>query len=130
MLGKVGRWLSDARQWRRDHEAAWRDARNPGPDGMSSFQRECEERLTGALSRVGTTLADRTFDTGEQESFVTATLGTTDIRLWIYTDGAQLFAPGVVLRFEEWDALSPRELAEEVAAAARDLVEKRRGGVA
>jgi hypothetical protein len=130
VLGKVVRWFSDARQWHRDHEAAWQGASTPGPDSLSSFQRECEQRVTEALLRADSMLVGRNLEIGQKESFLTAMLGATDIRIWIYADGAQLSGPGIDLRFEEWDALTPRELAEEVAAAARELVEKKRGGVA
>lgn len=97
------------RRWNREHREAWNGFTEPGPDGLSRFQRECEAALLAAGAEP---VSVEPF--GENAAVILMKAGAAD--LWITPDGAQL---GDDVQLEEWDALTPAELIETVVAKAR-----------
>jgi hypothetical protein len=88
---------------------------------LTSFQTDCEKRLTAALARVGRCVADQRLD-GVSETYMTGSIKGRDITFWIYTDGADFQAGHRHRHFERPDYNSLDALAakfiEELAEAA------------
>ena len=101
---------------------------------LNEFQRETERMLRASLERVGGILEARQVD-GVRETYVRARLGGTDLRIFIYDDGAEvsslprLHKQSVDDRFERADFRSLPELAAAfVQSAVQRLSEARATG--
>ena len=105
------------RERARRHEDEWAPARIPGPSGLSDFQQSADERLRDALAAGGLAVADRRLvDLGEPHAHIEERVAGTPLTVWLYSDMAVVRGPDTALLLEEWDADTPAELADAVAA--------------
>ena len=79
---------------------------------LTSFQTECEKRLTAALAKSGKRITNRRLD-GLSETCITGNIEGYDITYWIYTDMADFAAPSGDRVFESPDYDSLDDLAEK-----------------
>jgi len=104
-------------------------ADKPGSDmaePLSPFQHDCEGRLSRALQEIGLRLDERTvgivrglvFATDAPESYVEARIAGTELKVFIYEDGAEISGGGIDDRFEQADYDSLDELATAFVARA------------
>jgi hypothetical protein len=87
-----------------------------GADGLTPFQRSCEGVLSAALSGVGSRLSNRTIETPQGNEWIRATIGDTDLVVWIHDDTVGIDGRGVTRRFEEWDYRTPEDCAAAFTA--------------
>jgi hypothetical protein len=123
MFRRLAGWWSANKRWNREHKVAWQGAAALDAEGLSAFQRECERQLAERLVRVNSGVGKREHHLrSDGGSDLIVTLAGTQIRAWIYEDGASLKGPGVDIRFEEWNALTPEALAEQIADRAEGII--------
>ena len=108
MLAKIRSWFSEARRWHNDNVRTWADHGEPGPDGLSPFQREAEDQVREKLASRGVELTERQI-LGEGERYITATIPRLDATIWIYHDGTEIQSSDDELRLERWDTRTPDE---------------------
>ena len=83
---------------------------------LTTFQINCEKRLTTALQAVGKSIINRKID-GRSEWYITGNIEGCDITFWIYTDAADFKAPHQHPVYESPDYDSLTELADEFIQA-------------
>ncbi len=115
MLSRIRRFVRDEKQWHSDHRSSWSGMVEPGPDGMTQFQGECERAIVETLSDRGLSLRERTVE-GDSERFVVAQVPELSATVWIYSNQTDIDAPGQELRLEQWDTRTPEDHYERVLA--------------
>lgn len=118
MLRKLRDWLAKNRQWNEEHERAWSGIVDPGPDGLSAFQRETEALVQATLSKWGMHLVDRRLirTQGDAANHVEARIPALGVEIWIFRDQTDISSGAAQLRLEEWDAKTPEEHHDRVIA--------------
>jgi hypothetical protein len=111
MLKRLRNWLAENRAWNEEHRRTWAGVAEPGPDGLSSFQRETEARVLAVLESRGMQLAKRRLVPTERnaEDYIVAEIPALNARISIYRDQTNVSSPAGNLRLEEWDARTPQE---------------------
>lgn len=113
MFTKLLGWLTENRQWREDHDQAWREPSTPGADGLTPFQREAEQRVLQVLRSHNAQPFDHQVQ-GEDERYVLFALPAPTARIFIYLDGAEIVGSQLDFRLERWDVKTPHELCERL----------------
>jgi len=88
---------------------------------LTDFQRKCEAALATALGRCGARLTNREVAGGPAEIYVMADIAGSGLRIFIYSDEAQVQGPSVDERFEVPDFGSPDQLRDAFVAKAVEL---------
>jgi hypothetical protein len=122
-------WFRKERAWHRQHIEAWRGQGTRGRDGVSPFQLSCEARLRELLTGRGLDLQDREIVqfTNASEHYVHASIGASRWRLFLYLDGLQVSDESsrkMLVRLEEWDALTPDELVSAACDALEEAIDR------
>ena len=131
MLSRVRRWFHDVRSWNAEHRAAWATCTDPGADGFTPLQRECERRLAEVLASRGLLLLNRRIEadplgpyqapssTGEAQTpgcMVVAEITELGATVWLYRDQTDIRTSSKELRLEEWDTKTPEQHYDAVVA--------------
>lgn len=125
MLERIKHWFGSFSTSRAEHEAAWSAVREPGPDGFSAHQRDCERELQAALELRGLSLQNRRVELvrptlkDPKEALVYAEVPQLGAEIWVSASQTDIDTPGKSLRLEEWDCRTPAEHVRIV----RDFVE-------
>ena len=111
MLKRLRAWLDKNRKWNEEHRRTWEGVTDPGPDGLSPFQRDTEALVRAALRERGLELAGRELvrTEGDAENYIVADIPRLAAKIWIYRDQTDVVTPTSELRLEEWDARTPDE---------------------
>jgi hypothetical protein len=84
---------------------------------MNEFQVSCESALVSALGEP----ISRREVLGSSERYIVGHLPGTELRIFIYSDGAEISGPGVDSRFERPDYASLTALCQAFIRKALDL---------
>ena len=69
---------------------------------LNSFQIECEQKLLEIIQRSNCKLLNRKVE-GINERFITGDLSAKDLKVFIYSDGAEISGTNIDERFESAD---------------------------
>jgi hypothetical protein len=123
MLAKIRSWFSEARRWHGDNVRTWKGHDEPGPDGLSPFQRETEATLRAILSARGLEMVERQI-LGEDDRYIVAKIPRAEATIWIYCDETQIESGAEVLRLERWDTRTPEEHRDKAVEFLNSLLER------
>lgn len=125
-INRIIKWIVEAREWSREHDKAWKGVTEPAEDGLSLFQRKCEEAVTKAIQAEGGALIGREIQ-GVHEKCIKARIKDSPWTLWIYGDAAQVISEGQELvNLECWDAKTPNEfIAIFVEKVVADIIKRK-----
>ena len=106
-------WFPGAR-WNRRHEEAWAPELVQDEEGFTVFAREAESSIAKKLKELGAMVDARVVEEGKgfegrRELFVTLRVNRPSIMIYISEDQVDVVGPGVEVRVEQWDALTPLE---------------------
>jgi hypothetical protein len=128
----VGGWLIWFSPWagqrQARHAAAWAGFTDPGPDGLSRFQRESRE----IVARFG---ADHELHVDEElvageDPYIVSTIGGIGATVHISRDQVDLDSPHRSWRWEYWDASCPADTKRWLSENLEALVHSRGGDTA
>lgn len=136
MLARVRRWLHDVSGWNAEHRAAWAGLTDPGADGFTPFQQECEQRLSRVVASRGLSLLNRRLEADPLEPYqapsrtsegrnpgcmIVAEIAELGAKVWLSGDQTDISAPSKQLRLERWDTKTPEQHYEAVVSFVRSL---------
>ncbi len=112
MFKLLVKWYTENRKWHQEHKQSWNgmDVGNNG--NLSCFQELCESRLLAELEKINVKIRNREV-CGSDEIYITGLLGNTELRYYIYNDGAEIDD----ISFEKWDYINPDELCDAFVSA-------------
>ena len=103
MFGKIKQWWADTRDWKANHAANWLGYTEYQEDGMSVLQKQLISELKLAIPSI-------TFERIEcSEPYFESTLHGSNIKIWIYNDGANSKGATKDFRGEHLDYISPAD---------------------
>jgi hypothetical protein len=105
-------WFPGVR-WNRRHDEAWAPELVQDEEGFTVFAREAESSIVRKLHELGAKVDERIVEEGKgfegrRELFVTLSVKQPSITVYIQRDQVDVVGPGVEVRVEQWDALTPR----------------------
>jgi hypothetical protein len=117
VLQRFLEWRRERKRWRRSHDAAWAPAIEITPDGLSRFIYQARDRLTEACGSI-------VFEArGESERFLYGTVPNTDVTIFVYSEGAQIYDGSKELFWSEYyDYETPDHLLGRLVPAAIDAI--------
>lgn len=117
MFGAIQRWLESNREWHRGQSEIWPQYLVVGPDGLSRFQAEAQQRLAASVGSVKLVKA------GKSDVYLTGKLPGTKATVYIYSDGVQIHVgPKASFMAEREDFANPQQLLEQFIASAEQQV--------
>ena len=95
-------------------------ASSVGPDGTSSFERLCDQKLRIEIASRGLKIVElvRTQDGYPYISYEVPGIGA---RIFVYNDQVEIATPKAELLLERWDTRSPDEMMARAITFVRDL---------
>ena len=90
--------------------------------GITVFARKAESCIAEKLHELGAKVENRIVEEGKgfegrREVFVTLTLKQPSLAIYIHDDQIDVVGPGIEVRVEQWDALTPTEARHKALAA-------------
>lgn len=109
MLRKLLNWLQENRRWNKEHRRAWAGVTEPGPDGLSAFQRRTEAMIHKVIAAHGVEIESRELirTVDDMENYLILKVTDPSMTIWIYRNQVNAKGPTKKLRLEEWDARTP-----------------------
>ena len=115
MIKNIINWFKDNREWKKYHLEAWSPVTDPDENGITPFQKKCLKALTENVQKDGISCE------GNQEKFYTGIILGTNIRIYVYSDGAEISSDDLDFRLEKWDFKTPDELINQFIEKAKTL---------
>jgi len=108
MLKRLINWFSKNKKWNQEHKRSWNGMDVIINNNLSCFQELCETKLLTRLENNNIKPRNREI-CGSDEFYITGLLGNTELRYYMYIDGAEIDN----ISFEKWDYMTPNELCDK-----------------
>jgi hypothetical protein len=107
-------WLKNRSERAELSRTAWENIEHKEDNSLTVFQNQCNKQLFKAFENDPDLMKGRNIE-GTSEKYITGTLPNTDIKYWIYEDGAQIEDR----RLERWDYETPEALIDDFISTAK-----------
>lgn len=117
MLRRFREWRGETKRWSQSHSATWGPAAETLPDGLTRFICRARDSLTEACDGI------RFEVRGESEHYLYGTVPHTDVIIFLYSEGAQIYEGSKELFWAEYhDYETPDHLIGSLVPAATDAI--------